>query len=102
MNMVLLSDAIEVITDPANLSSFGGAGVRAVNRGLAMKKLEDLDSASSDEARRLGREAVLRIGGSIEPCFRRGGLRAGRPRQHHFEVWWVPTSVVVRRGAGIA
>jgi hypothetical protein len=97
-----LSDAIEIITDPANLSSFGGAGVRAVNCGVAMKKLEDLDGASSDEARRLGREAVLRIGGSIEPCVHRGGLRAGRPRRHRYEVWWVPTSAIGFQGGGVA
>ena len=88
--------ALDAVTDAANMSSFGvpGASERAVRDTEVVAELGRLEDLSAEEARRLGREAVESVGGRIEPRILRGGLAAGRRRDTHDEVWWVPCSAI--------
>jgi hypothetical protein len=90
----MIRTAIEVVTDAVNISSFGASGVRAVNSNVAITKLQDLDDLTIAQARQLGREAVVAVGGYVESRVRLGGLRAGRVRHHRYEIWWIPASAV--------
>jgi hypothetical protein len=76
--------AVESVTSPDNLaeSEEGSSGVRAVRDQDVVAELRRLEGLGSGAARRLGREAVIHIGGYVEPN--------GRNRFRRSEVWWVP------------
>lgn len=90
---VSLDDAIAAVME--NLSSFGTAGIRAVNDDAVVSALRRSGMGKA-EARQLGREAIANLGGYIEPGTRVGGLRPGGPRRRMHEVWWVPEACVPR------
>lgn len=83
---------IDVLTDPAMVSSVGdiGAGLQAVHDDEVVAELRRLEGLSAEEARRLGREAVLEIGGYVEPRIYRDGSPTGSRRRRRGETWWVP------------
>lgn len=74
------------------VSSLGdvGAGLQALDDQEVVAELRRLEGLSAEEARRLGREAVLEIGGYVEPRVYRGGPAAGSRRRRRGETWWVP------------
>jgi hypothetical protein len=82
--------AVDAVTSPGNLAEFGdrSVGVRAVHERDVVAELRRLEGLGGDEARRLGREAVIHVGGYIEPN--------GRHRLRHSEVWWVPEARIRR------
>jgi hypothetical protein len=90
-----VEDAIEVLTDRANLASFGetGSAWRAVNDSLVLRELRRRGESEA-AARNLCLEALERLGGRIEQQTRTGGLQAGRQRQHRLEVWYIPRNAV--------
>jgi hypothetical protein len=56
-----------------------------------LQRLEDL---TTEEARRLGREAVEQVGGRIELRMLGGGIAAGLRRDVPDEMWRVPQSAI--------
>lgn len=78
------------------MSSFvdAEAGLQAVQDDEVVAELRRLEELGSDEARQLGREAVVHVGGHIELRTGRHGLAAGRRLRRRTEVWWVPRWVV--------
>jgi hypothetical protein len=88
--------AIDAVTNPANLSSFGvpGADMRAVRSSAVIDELRRVEGLDASKAEDCAREAVAHIGGRVEVRGRRGGLRPGRMRVRHDEVWWVPRSAI--------
>ena len=89
--------AIDAVTSPVNLASFGGnAGMRAVRDQDVVAELRRIEDISEGEARRLGRDAVAHVGGWVEPKAG-GGSRSGRLTRsvaRMWECWWVPSSSV--------
>jgi hypothetical protein len=85
--------AIEAVTDAANLSGAGDGdgGVQALRDDDVVAELRRIEGLSSGQARRLGREAVVHVGGHVQPRAARHRIRLSRRRD---EVWWVPTSAV--------
>jgi hypothetical protein len=94
---VISQAAIEAVTSPENLASFGGnAGMRAVREQDVVAELRRIEDISEGEARRLGRDAVAHVGGWVEPKAK-GGLRPRRLTRsvaRMLECWWVPSSSV--------
>jgi hypothetical protein len=82
---------IEVVTDPAHASSIGdvGAGLQALRDEDVVAELRRLEGLSAAEARRLGRETVLELGGYVEPRVHRDG-GGGRRLERRGETWWLP------------
>jgi hypothetical protein len=93
---VISQTAIDVVTDAANMSSFGdaGIGVQAVRTEAVVDELERLEGVDAGEARQLARDAIAHIGGQIEVKVGRRGLAAGRVRRQVDEWWWVPRSTI--------
>jgi hypothetical protein len=91
---VISRTALDAVTNPSNMSAIADAhvGVQAVEDGDVVAELRRLEGLGADEARQLGREAVIHVGGHIERRSR--GLAAGRLLRRHPEVWWVPRSAV--------
>ena len=90
-----VQDAIEVVTDPANLAGFSDrrTGMRAVNEHKAVAALRG-QGAGRAEARDLAIEAVRELGGSIQSRVRSGGMAAGRDTRRVVETWLVPISKI--------
>ena len=85
-----VEDAKKVVTDPANLSSFGDSrrGVRHVNERKAVAALRELGLEKA-EARNLAVEAIGELGGGVETRVEAASQGAGnRPRV--IETWFIP------------
>lgn len=82
---------MDAVTDAGNISSLGDAGaiIQAVRDSDVVAELRRLEGLSVSEARHVGREAVIHVGGHIEPRIRRR-----RWRTKHDETWWVPSSAI--------
>jgi hypothetical protein len=90
-----LKDAVELVTDPANLTRLGATGPQerfAVNAQRVMKALRE-DGAGKAEARELALEALREAGGGAELHASRGP-QGGDRGQHEVENWWVPRQAV--------
>lgn len=89
--------ALDAVTSAANLSQSedDGAGIRAVRDRDVVAELRRLEGLGESEARQLGREAVVHVGGHVEPIAGRR-LRVSRLQRQDREVWWVP-KVAVRK-----
>ena len=90
-----VEDAKKVVTDPANLSSFGDSrrGVRHVNEQKAVAALRALGAEGKAEARNLAVEAIGELGGGVETRVEPASHGAGnKPRV--IETWFVPADVV--------
>ncbi|MDX6581048.1 MAG: hypothetical protein QOI10_232 [Solirubrobacterales bacterium] len=90
-----VKDAIKVVTDPANLSSFGDSrrDVRQVNEGKVVAALRELGAEGKADARNLAVQAIGELGGGVETRVEPGGQGAGtRPRV--IETWYVPAEAV--------
>jgi hypothetical protein len=91
---VISKAAIRAVTDPHNLASPGDPHVGvAVDDGDVVAELRRLEGLGAEEARRLGREAVIHVGGHIERTAT-GGIVPRRLRRRRDEVWWVPRSAI--------
>jgi hypothetical protein len=90
-----VEDAKKVVTDPANLSSFGDSrrGVRHVNEQKAVAALRGLGADGKAEARNLAVQAIGELGGGVETRVEPASQGVGnRPRV--IETWYVPADVV--------
>jgi hypothetical protein len=90
-----VKDAIKVVTDPANLSSFGDSrrGSRNVNERKAVAALRELGAGKAD-ARNLAVQAIGELGGGVETRVESAGRGAGGPRPRVIETWYVPADAV--------
>jgi hypothetical protein len=89
-----VKDAIKVVTDPANLLSFGDSrrGMRNVNEKKAVAAIRELGLGRA-EARNLAVEAIGELGGDVETRVEAQGQgTGGRPRV--IEIWSVPADAV--------
>jgi hypothetical protein len=90
-----VEDAKKVVTDPANLSSFGDSrrDVRQVNERKVVAALRELGADGKAEARNLAVEAIGELGGGVETRVEAASQGAGnRPRV--IETWFVPADAV--------
>ncbi len=86
-----LEDAKKVVTDPANLSSFGDSrrGVRHVDERKAVAALRGMGAEGKAEARNLAVEAIGELGGGVETRVEPASHGAGnKPRV--VETWFIP------------
>ena len=83
-----LEDAIELLTDPANMQPHAGREFAEVRTGKVNRQLQQ-QGASEDAARLLILQAAERpLGGGISVEQRPGGLRADGPRSYsQFRAW---------------
>jgi hypothetical protein len=90
-----VNDAIEVVTDPANVvsSSDSHSDMRRVNGKRAMRALRD-QGAGRAEARTLISDAVRELGGEVGSEVRMSGRATGPDAREPAETWSVPTSRV--------
>jgi hypothetical protein len=89
-----VKDAIEVVTDPANLEGPGDGrrGMRTVNEKKAVAAIRELGLGRA-EARHLAVQAIGELGGAVESRVESQGQgTAGRP--HIVETWSVPAEAV--------
>lgn len=93
--MATAKDAIEIVTDPANLRAADDRHdeMRVVHERRAVDALRER-GAGRAEARALGAEAVRELGGKVESQVDMGGVTAGGSRQRVVETWYVPTDKV--------
>ncbi len=92
-----VNDAIEVVTDPANVveSSDTHSDMRRVNGKRALKALRD-QGAGRAEARTLINDAVQELGGEVGSEVRIAGRAAGPDSSRAAETWSVPTGKIRR------
>jgi hypothetical protein len=89
-----LNDAIEVVTDPANLIvSDSHSNMRRVNAKRAMSALRDR-GAGKGEARALITEAVQKLDGRVEAEVRTAGRTVGPDARNASDVWLVPVTAI--------
>ena len=89
-----VDDAVELVTDPANVSRSHTSGpqeVFAVKQTRVLKRLRE-DGAGKAEARELALQALEQVGGGVDVSTARGG--AGRSAEPEVENWWVPAEAV--------
>ena len=90
-----LTDAVNLITDPANVTRLGATGPQqrfAVNSKRVLRTLRN-DGAGKAEARELALEALAKVGGGAELRAARGTQPGGRG-ERELEDWWVPADAV--------
>ena len=90
-----VEDAKKVVTDPANLSSFGDSrrDVRQVNEQKAVKALREMGAEGKADARNLAVQAIGELGGDVETRVEAASQGAGnKPRV--IEIWSVPADAV--------
>jgi hypothetical protein len=90
-----LQDAVNLITDPANVTRLGATGPQerfAVNSNRVLRALRN-DGAGKAEARELALEALTKVGGGAELRAARGTQPGGR-NERELEDWWVPKDAV--------
>lgn len=90
-----LRDAIEVVTDPANVigSSDSHSDMRRVNGKRALRALRD-QGAGRAEARTLITDAVLELGGEVGSEVQHAGRAAGPDTSRSADTWSVPASKI--------
>ena len=90
-----LKDAIDVVTDPANVigSSDSHSDMRRVNGKRALRVLRD-QGAGRAEARTLISDAVLELGGQVGSEVQLSGRAAGPDTSRSTDTWSVPASKV--------
>jgi len=91
-----VEDAKKVVTDPANLSSFGDSrrGVRQVNEQKAVAALREMGADGKAEARNLAVQAIGELGGGVETRVEATNPRSGGGRPQVVETWYVPADAV--------
>ena len=90
-----LKDAIEVVTDPANVDGFSDthSEVRQVNTKKAVRALR-AQGAGKGEARTLISDAVRDLGGRVEAEVQASGRAAGSDLKRATDVWYVPVEKI--------
>ena len=90
-----LKDAIEVVTDPANVDRFSDShsDFRPVNEKRAVNALR-AKGAGKGTARALISDAVREIGGRIDAEVRPTGRAAGPDSKTAAYVWHVPVAAI--------
>jgi hypothetical protein len=90
-----VKDAIKVVTDPANLSSFGDSrrAIRNVNEHKAVAALRELGAGKAD-ARNLAVQAIGELGGGVDTRVESVGPGGGGSRPRVIETWYVPADAV--------
>jgi len=93
--MLDLKDAIEVVTDPANIDGFSDthSEFRHVNAKKAIRALR-AQGAGKGEARTLISDAVRELGGRVDAEVRASGRAAGSDLKRATDVWSVPVAKV--------
>ncbi len=91
-----VKDAIKVVTDPANLSSFGDSrrGVRHVDEQKAVAALREMGDLGKAEARNLAVQAIGELGGGVDTRVESVGPGGGGSRPRVIETWYVPADAV--------
>jgi hypothetical protein len=89
-----LADALELVTDPANVSRMAAGPEERfeVNSSRVLKALRE-QGAGKAEARELALDALREAGGGAELRTSRGPQRGSRG-QVELETWWVPKRAV--------
>jgi hypothetical protein len=93
--MADVSDAVKLVTDPANVHRMGVKGPQeqfSVNSKRVIRALRDL-GAGKAEARELALEALTEVGGGAEIHASRG-KQGGQRGEANVEDWWVPAETV--------
>jgi hypothetical protein len=90
-----VKDAIDVITDPANIiaSSDSHSDMRRVNGKRAVRALRD-QGAGRAEARTLISDAVRELGGEVGSEVQLAGRATGPDAKRAAETWSVPAAKV--------
>jgi hypothetical protein len=90
-----VKDAIEVVTDPANVVARGDthSDMRVVREKRAVAAVRE-QGAGRSEARALIREAVEELGGRVESEVRAAGRTVGPDTKKAAEIWYVPADKV--------
>ncbi len=90
-----VKDAIEVVTDPANVDGFSDthSDVRAVNAKRAVGALR-AQGAGKGTARTLIAEAVRELGGRVDAEVRASGRAVGPDAKKQAEIWYVPVAAI--------
>ena len=91
-----LKQAVELVTDPANVTRMGVTGPEqqfAVNQNRVLKGLRNA-GAGKAEARELALKALEEAGGGAEISASRGAAATGERGNAEAEHWWVPVSAV--------
>ena len=90
-----VNDAIEVVTDPANVveSSDTHSDMRRVNGRRALKALRD-QGAGRAEARTLINDAVQELGGEVGSEVQMSGRATGPDATRAADTWSVPAGKV--------
>jgi hypothetical protein len=93
--MADIEQALQLVTDPANVARMGATGPEqrfTVNSKRVIRALRDA-GAGKAEARELALEALEKVGGAAEVSQSRGAQRGARG-ERHLESWWVPEEAV--------
>jgi hypothetical protein len=92
-----VEDAIEVVTDPANVveSSDTHSDMRRVNGKRALKALRD-QGAGRAEARTLINDAVQELGGEVGSEVTISGRASGPDSSRATDTWSVPSDKIRR------
>lgn len=94
--MAELDEAVQLITDPANVTELPRTGPErrfAVNQSRVMKALRE-GGAGKAEARELALEALAKVEGGAELRAIRGAPATGSRGDATAEDWWVPAGAV--------
>lgn len=90
-----VSDAVKLVTDPANVHRMGPKGPQeqfSVNSKRVIRALRD-QGAGKAEARELALDALTEVGGGAEIHPSRG-KQGGQRGDPNVEEWWVPAEKV--------
>ena len=90
-----VKDAIEVVTDPANVDRFSDthSDVRQVNAKKAVRALR-AQGAGKGEARTLISDAVRELGGRVDAEVQASGRAAGSDLKRAADIWYVPVAKI--------
>jgi len=90
-----LKDAIEVVTNPANVDGFSDthSEFRQVNAKKAVRALR-AQGAGKGEARTLISDAIRDLGGRVDAEVRASGRAAGSDLKRATDVWYVPVAKI--------
>jgi hypothetical protein len=91
-----VKDAVQLVTDPENVSRLGATGPEerfAVKHNRVLRALRDA-GAGKAEARELALQALEKVGGGAEIRAARGTPQTGSRGDRELEDWWVPAEAV--------
>jgi hypothetical protein len=93
--MADVKDAIEVVTDPANVDRFSDthSEFRQVNAKRAVRALR-AKGVGKGEARTLISDAVRDLGGRVDAEVQASGRAAGSDLKRATDVWYVPVEKI--------